>query len=65
MKVLICDWDALVKLKQYGFEHNVVVERDLHELIDYFLSKQLKVIVSVSKPGSDYDYVLYVATRLL
>lgn len=65
MKVLICEWHASVKLKRFGFQRNSIVEKDLHELIDYFLSKQLKILVSASKPESDYDYVLYVGTRFI
>ncbi len=66
-KVLIFDWAGSVKLEQYGYRHNEVVEENLHTLIDFFLGKKLKVMISTSDPVSgiaEHEYTLFVDDRL-
>jgi hypothetical protein len=66
-KVLIFSWAGSVKLEKYGYQHNAVVEEDLHTLIDFFLGKKLKVMISVSDPIlgiAEHEYTLFVDDRL-
>ena len=63
-KVLIWNWAGSVKLEQYGYKHKDVVEENLHTLIDFFLDKNLKVMISNAEKGEDYTYVLFVDDRL-
>jgi hypothetical protein len=63
-KILLFAWAGSVKLEQYGYQHQEVVQQDLHTLIDFFLGKKLKVMVSAAQPDDDHDYVLFVDDRL-
>lgn len=62
-KVLIFDWAGAVKLAQYGYEHNQIVEADLHDLINFFLENNIKVMVSREK-NREFDYMLCVDNML-
>jgi len=62
-KVLIYSWSGSVKLDHYGYQHNVVVEENLHTLIDFFLEKKINIMVSPS-PDTNYQYVLFVDKHL-
>lgn len=63
-KILIFDWAGAVKLSQYGYEHNAVVEADLNSLTEFFLNKNLKVMISRAASGQDHDYLFCVDTRM-
>lgn len=63
-KILIFDWAGQVKPAQWGYEHNAVIESDVHELIDFFLGEDVKVMVSVAAKDQPYDYLLCVDTRM-
>lgn len=62
-KILLFDWAGAVKLDKYGFQHNTIVEEDLQDLINFFLRRNLKVMVGAADNNSDYDYLMYVDDR--
>lgn len=57
------DWAKRVNLGRFGYQHNEVVEADLQTLIDFFLEKDINVMVSKVK-DSNYGYMLAVDTKL-
>lgn len=62
-KILIYDWAGVVKLNQYGYEHRGIVEENLQTLVDFFLEKNLKVMIS-KDVAPTHDYTLFVDNRL-
>jgi hypothetical protein len=63
-KILVFDWAGEVKPIQWGYAHNEVVEADLHNLIDFFLGKGVKVMVSNAGSDVPYDYLMCVDNRM-
>jgi hypothetical protein len=59
-RVKIFDLAYSVKVEQYGYSHNTVVSGSLHSFVDFFLEKDIQVMILKPNHLASYDYVLCV-----